>query len=66
MSLGPFVAATASTPPGSAPSCASCGALDELVTDHDDQDVTFCLDCSAPITSIPFPEYYLDLGGESD
>jgi hypothetical protein len=53
--------------PGNATlSCASCGASDDLITDAEDDAVFFCVGCASSIASIPFPEYYLDLGGESD
>lgn len=44
--------------------CASCAATSDLVVAHDDADVRFCADCAAPLSEIPFPEYYLDIGGE--
>ena len=45
--------------------CASCSSVDDLVVE-DDWCVVFCKECLDHVSASDFPEYYCDLGGESD
>lgn len=45
--------------------CASCGSKSDLWIPEDPELDSFCRECRSPLTTLDFPEYYCDLGGEA-
>jgi hypothetical protein len=45
--------------------CASCDASSDLYVADDPKADVYCRECRSPLTTLDFPEYYCDLGGEA-
>lgn len=45
--------------------CVSCGFSTDFYVAEDQEADVLCDECRSPLTTLDFPEYYCDLGGEA-
>ena len=59
----PFAAHAIDTPAHSV--CASCGYEEALSVLADPKHDFLCQECLSPLTSLDYPQYFYDIGGEA-